>query len=460
MTDTLGVRAVIYTRLSRDKTGLSTSTADQERECRAYCDRSGWTLVTVLTDNDVSASNGKPRPAYLELIRMLGSGQAEAVVVWSTDRLYRRPLDLEELITLAETQHLEIVALHSGLVDLSTPDGRAQARIGVAMNKAEVERLSERVLRKRASLRAEGKWTGGHRPFGYDPVPAEDGVGKVLIPNAQEADAIRKGATALLNGSSLRAVARTWNEAGLLTPAKAQPWTLSHVREVLRRPLPGILSPSDRAKILARLPGRADGPRASGRYLLTGLMICEKCGGRMVGKATRTQRRYVCLESGRLHLSVLARNVDVTVCVEASEMEIVLPDALLDPTEPLAQERGRVEARLIELGESWAEGDLFAISAAKRLQAKLDRIDAELAKTRPPAKRAIARALDWVAASEDGSLYESLRIDPLARTWIEQLVESVTVSPAAKGGRFDPGRISIAWREGVGRVTRVAERAS
>ncbi|HVL85053.1 MAG TPA: recombinase family protein, partial [Pseudonocardia sp.] len=49
-------RAIIYTRVSSDPSGRRVSVASQEAENRAFCQRQGWTVVDVVTDNDRSAS--------------------------------------------------------------------------------------------------------------------------------------------------------------------------------------------------------------------------------------------------------------------------------------------------------------------------------------------------------------------------------------------------------------------
>ena len=69
---------------------------------------------------------------------------------------------------------------------------------------------------------------GSRRPFGYEP-------GGLLIREA-EAEAIRLAYRTIMNGGSLREVARHWNKAGLLTPQKNQPWTGTVVSRTLKTP--------------------------------------------------------------------------------------------------------------------------------------------------------------------------------------------------------------------------------
>ncbi|HEX8132065.1 MAG TPA: recombinase family protein, partial [Actinomycetes bacterium] len=84
------LKAVIYTRISSDD-GTSLGVRRQEEDCRELALRRGWTVTAVYTDNDISASNGKPRPAYRRMLGDLREGLAGAVIVWDLDRLHRRP---------------------------------------------------------------------------------------------------------------------------------------------------------------------------------------------------------------------------------------------------------------------------------------------------------------------------------------------------------------------------------
>ena len=58
------VRALIYTRQSLDRSGDGLAVARQEQDCVKLCAARDWTVIRKITDNDVSASTGKPRPGF------------------------------------------------------------------------------------------------------------------------------------------------------------------------------------------------------------------------------------------------------------------------------------------------------------------------------------------------------------------------------------------------------------
>ncbi|HUY48673.1 MAG TPA: recombinase family protein, partial [Streptosporangiaceae bacterium] len=94
------IRAAIYVRISSDRTGAGLGVARQEEACRALCARLGWIVVMVYCDNDVSASSGKPRKAWLQLQADIAAGQIDAIACWNVDRLTRMPRELEDVIDL------------------------------------------------------------------------------------------------------------------------------------------------------------------------------------------------------------------------------------------------------------------------------------------------------------------------------------------------------------------------
>ena len=66
-------RAAVYLRISSDPSGQQLGVTRQREDCAKLCAAKGWTPVEYL-DNDVSASNGKHRPAYEQMLADIESG--------------------------------------------------------------------------------------------------------------------------------------------------------------------------------------------------------------------------------------------------------------------------------------------------------------------------------------------------------------------------------------------------
>src|ERR1035437_4060225 len=208
--------ATIYLRVSQDKTGEGLAVERQEAECRALADRNGWAIREVFTDNDISATTGKRRPAFEALLL----SSPDRVIVWHIDRLVRLSSELERVIAMRANVH----AVTAGHVDLSNPAGKAVAKTIVAWAQYEGEQKSLRQKAKGKQSAAQGKsWWGKFTPFGFN----ADGTHHEV-----EAAALRKAYVDLLNGRPVSRLVDDLNAAGHRTN-HGNAWTHVPLRTVL-----------------------------------------------------------------------------------------------------------------------------------------------------------------------------------------------------------------------------------
>src|SRR3954447_13202828 len=235
------VRAAIYPRLSKDRTGLSPNTTIQEMECQDYAAEQGWDVFGIFPDNDISASrySSKPRPGYTDLLHAIRTNRVEVVLCTEMSRLYRRIDELIDLIKLAEHTRLRRIETTDGYgYDLSTGEGIHNAISAVNNAQLESRKISDRSKRKKKAMARSGLFGGGRRPFGYDYISAtRTNQGQVLEPgrlvlNKREAQAIKEAATRITGGSSVRSVALWLNDQGLLTTLGNR-WTPFNLKRLL-----------------------------------------------------------------------------------------------------------------------------------------------------------------------------------------------------------------------------------
>lgn len=303
--------AVIYCRASKDKTGAGLSVAGQEGDSREFASAHDLTVRAVYADNDITASGKKTRPAYRRMLADLAEHPGTTVIVWHTDRLHRHLAELEEYISLAEEHGIATRAVRAGDLDLTTASGRMVARmLGVAA-RHELEQMSERRKAGKARAAANGQWKGGRRPFGY----ASDGV--TIVP--AEAALVASGSEAILAGSSLAAITRTWNASGVPTTT-GKAWRPREVARVLSRPRnaglmehqgkilegvsaawPPVVEERIWRGVAAALsdPGRRTTPGPERKWLLSGIAECGVCGrglivSRVAGKGRPMRPVYRC----------------------------------------------------------------------------------------------------------------------------------------------------------------------
>jgi predicted site-specific integrase-resolvase len=117
------VQAVVYTRQSLDRTGDGLAVARQQEDCPKLCRDRGWAVAQIVTDNDVSASNGKPRSGFVQVLGMVDARAVDVVVVWAVDRLVRKLADLEEVIERCERAGVRLATVSGDVACPPTPVG-------------------------------------------------------------------------------------------------------------------------------------------------------------------------------------------------------------------------------------------------------------------------------------------------------------------------------------------------
>ncbi|GIE89407.1 recombinase family protein [Actinoplanes regularis] len=204
-------RAVIYLRMSMDRTGEGAGLERQEQACRALCLARGWDVVAVI-DDTISATDYRlqDRAGWQTVVKTIEAGEADLVVAWHLDRVTRSMKDLESLIELAIERNIGL-ATATGDIDLTTDVGRMVARILAAVATAEGERKAARQVLANDQRVEKGLPNWVRRPFGFNKENLEH------VPD--EAAAIKQAYHDVLKGKSLSAVAREWNEAGFRTSA-------------------------------------------------------------------------------------------------------------------------------------------------------------------------------------------------------------------------------------------------
>jgi len=206
-------RAVVYVRMSQDRSGEGAGVERQEESCRGLALARGWDVVSVV-DDTISASKLKAsqRPGWRRVLAMIEADEVDIVLAYHLDRITRTMLDLEELILLA-VEHNIGVATSTGDIDLTTDTGRMVARILAAVARGETERKADRQVRAAEQRARSGKPQWSTRPFGYE----RDGK-----PRAEEAALVRQAYADVLQGASLASVTATFAASGLLTSKAGQ----------------------------------------------------------------------------------------------------------------------------------------------------------------------------------------------------------------------------------------------
>lgn len=457
------VRAAIYTRISRDRDGDQLGVNRQERLCRRICATRGWAVVQVYTDDDVSATGSKPRPAFEQLLADLEHGHLDVIVALDSDRLLRKPGDLERLFTLAEKHQIRVAYEHGGF-DPITQEGMFEARIRAAVDAEEVAKLRRRVRRKARELAEQGRPGGAGRPFGYE-------LDRITI-RAEEAAVIREAADRILAGETMHRIVKDLGQRGVVSPS-GRPWKQgpftrmltsariaglrSHHGEIVARGTwPGILGEEAWTALRAVLldPGRAAGGTAR-RYLLTGFVHCGACDARLRARPTAQHvRRYVCVPppagEGCGHRYVRADWLEdevvervlgrlATPAVAAALADHGRDDQLGELVRGAGELRDRLEQLAVARYADATLSDAEYRAARASLVARLDALERRIDRSRSTAHLSAVRVPDRAA-------WDLLGFDA-RRIVLRSLIDRVVVGEGRRGyNRWQPDRCGIRWR--------------
>jgi DNA invertase Pin-like site-specific DNA recombinase len=442
--------AAVYCRISQDREGLAFKVQDQEAACRAEIERRGWRVAEVFTDNDLSASRfaRKKRPAYLAMVVAIKARRVRAVVALSDDRLGRTMRDREDLIDVATEFKVPVVTLKSGEFDLTTADGRAQARTLAVWAARESEKMSERIQDGVLRAARAGKPAGGNRPFGFEP-------DKVTV-RESEAALVREGARKVLAGASLKSLGREWgmhpmNVRRILVSGRIA-GLRDHQGATYPAVWPAIVTPDEHEALVALLGSRT-GPAPARSYLLTGFAVCGTCLGKMAAKPKPTARRYGCYTVGCPHaVSRLAEPVEAEVLarvfyrLDTEGLSRALKDQGDDgQAKGLAEVVRGYEARLAALEADYEEGGVDLPTWKRMRTSLLGKIE--------DARRALARetgrrlAVDLPSGAKQlRKWWEGADLDQ-RQALLRLLVERVVIKPVQSGRRhFDPSEVEVVWR--------------
>jgi site-specific DNA recombinase len=389
------VRAGVYTRISRDDAGDGAGVKRQEEDCRALCEQRGWSVARVFTDNDISASSGRHRPAYQALLEALASGDLEAVVAWAPERLHRAPRELEDFLSIVEARNVHVETVKAGAWDVSSSHGRLVARMLGAVSRAESERTGERVKRAHIQAQQAGLWRGA-APFGFFP----RANGGRLKPDPAQRAVVLEIASMAEAGMSLTAIAAALN-ARAVRPRRTDTWTHTSVRRLLASPaLGGLvrlegelrqaafegLMPAERWQALdARLAARAQAQTrvSPGRLtLLGGILECAEHENTLYGsKDSEGKGLYAAHRPGVCGVRVTREPIDdfVRRLVVGRLSRADAASVLLPPPEQDSTPLGRAEelrARRKEIASLLGEGLLAPFEAREELERIRRRLDA------------------------------------------------------------------------------------
>ena len=155
--------AVIYARYSTDSQ-REESIEGQIRECTAYAEKNGFTVVKHYIDRAISAKTDN-RPQFQQMIKDSERGIFDIIIVWKLDRFARNRYDSARYKTQLKRNGVKLVSATE--VISAGPEGIILESVLEGYAEYYSADLSEKVVRGMTENTLKSKYNGGTLPIGY-----------------------------------------------------------------------------------------------------------------------------------------------------------------------------------------------------------------------------------------------------------------------------------------------------
>ncbi len=286
--------AVIYARYSTDSQ-REESIEGQIRECTAYAEKNGFTVVKHYIDRAVSAKTDN-RPQFQQMIKDSERGIFDVIIVWKLDRFARNRYDSARYKTQLKRNGVKLVSATE--VISAGPEGIILESVLEGYAEYYSADLSEKVVRGMTENALKGIYNGGTIPFGYmidetrhyqpDPLLAPyveqtfqkyaDGATMTDLRDWLKAHNIKNSMGGEMSYNTIQRMLSNRRYIGEL-----------RLRDVVQpNAIPALVSEDLFNKVQEKLAKNKKAParhKAEESYLLTTKLYCGKCGALMFGES-------------------------------------------------------------------------------------------------------------------------------------------------------------------------------
>jgi site-specific DNA recombinase len=339
-------RAALYARVSTEKQEREETVASQVDLLYQAAAAAGYAITptSVFIDEGVSGAR-LDRPALDRLRDLVAEGVFEVLLVTVPDRLARRYAYQVLLVEEFTRCGCEVVFVQHGLG--ASPEEQLLLQMQGVFAEYERALIQERTRRGRLFAARQGRVNWGNPPYGYTYIRKTPTTPQHLVVNEAEAEVVRLiYRWCVEEQCSSYTIQRRLTAQGIV-PRKARQgrWAQSSIVEILRDslykgeayynrtqpaelhqpygprgrtdrvpgntqgrtrrppsewiavPVPPIIDPETWERAQAQLrqnQERAQRQTTPRRYLLRSLLVCGRCGRRMVGSWSAPGGRYIC----------------------------------------------------------------------------------------------------------------------------------------------------------------------
>ena len=276
----------------------------QIRECTAYAEKNGITVIKHYIDRAFSAKTDN-RPEFQQMIKDSGKKLFDVVLVWKFDRFARNRFDSANYKMILKKNGVHLISVMEPIAEGS--QGILVETLLEGMAEYYSAELSEKVIRGQTENALKGKCTGGTGTIGYkidedkfyhlDPLTSplvleafqryDNGDKMVEIVNFLNDKGVRNMLGGKMTHSSVNTMLKNRRYIGELS-----------FRDIVVPDAIPVIVPKDLFdRVQKRLDKNKRAPacgKADEEYLLTTKLFCGKCGALMFGESgtSATGRTY------------------------------------------------------------------------------------------------------------------------------------------------------------------------
>ena len=338
--------AVIYARYSSDNQ-CEESIEGQIRECTAYAEKNGITIVKHYIDRAISAKTDN-RPEFQQMIKDSDKKLFDIVLVWKLDRFARNRYDSARYKTQLKKNGVKLMSATEIISE--GPEGIILESVLEGYAEYYSADLAEKVVRGQTENILKGRCNGGRGTFGYTLDPERKfHIDPLTSPFVLES--FKK----YNEGSTMKEIRDWLNENGIKNPVGGA-FTYNSVEHMLKNRryigelkfrdvvVPNAIPPiiplelfEDVQEKIAKNKKAPARRKAEDDYLLTTKLFCGYCGALMFGESgtsrTGEVHRYYKCATAKKHKGCKKKTVRkqwLEDLVVNQTMQLVKDDAAME----------------------------------------------------------------------------------------------------------------------------------
>ena len=338
--------AVIYARYSSDNQ-REESIEGQIRECTAYAEKNGITIVKHYIDRAISAKTDN-RPEFQQMIKDSDKKLFDIVLVWKLDRFARNRYDSARYKTQLKKNGVKLMSATEIISE--GPEGIILESVLEGYAEYYSADLAEKVVRGQTENILKGRCNGGRGTFGYTLDPERKfHIDPLTSPFVLES--FKK----YNEGSTMKEIRDWLNENGIKNPVGGA-FTYNSVEHMLKNRryigelkfrdvvVPDAIPPiiplelfEDVQEKIAKNKKAPARRKAEDDYLLTTKLFCGYCGALMFGESgtsrTGEVHRYYKCATAKKHKGCKKKTVRkqwLEDLVVNQTMQLVKDDAAME----------------------------------------------------------------------------------------------------------------------------------